>query len=347
MEDPDGETRPSFFKFWKRSKDDKPVVFVSSDNQTRGAPATAEEKAQHRREQVKKAQAKHRQMKTNYVKKLELDVIRIRSAIEEAERECESFRKENEVMRSMLGWTKPLPSLPPTAPVPLSSVDETRSQEQTWPLEPSVPAPMQGDPTGFSFYQTVTLSMDDTVNQPCYQITSPSSRSEQNPLELSAEGEVLAINFILALEHICWDHFHLSGFPAPNGSGDDSGTESCHTLMASTFCASSMPKAMYENRKGAPAETVAKSLAWQTSGLTLQNLHLLASSINGGDLELTPVQGWFELAQRYEPSVLFKSEVMQALKRELEGVVKCPHMGAMIEREAFESVVERVITPHI
>jgi hypothetical protein len=60
-------------------------------------------------------------------------------------------------------------------------------------------------------------------------------------------------------------------------------------------------------------------------------------------LELTPVQAWFELAGRYPPEVLLREDVLGALKRELAPVVKCPHFGAVMEREAYESVVGRVL----
>lgn len=90
-----------------------------------------------------------------------------------------------------------------------------------------------------------------------------------------------------------------------------------------------------------------RSLTWQTAGLTLQNLHRLASSLNTPDKELTPVQGWFELASIYSAEVLLNKEVINSLKREFVGVVKCVGFGAVIEREAFDSVVGRVIGEHI
>lgn len=83
------------------------------------------------------------------------------------------------------------------------------------------------------------------------------------------------------------------------------------------------------------------------SGLTLQSLHGLASSINPADLDLTPVQAWFELAARYPIDVLLRRDVEDRLKREFVGVVKCPHYGAAIERGAFESICARVLGPEI
>lgn len=85
-------------------------------------------------------------------------------------------------------------------------------------------------------------------------------------------------------------------------------------------------------------------VSWQSRGLTLQSLHGLATSLNPGDLELTPVQAWFELAQAFDIDLLLSPTVIDNLKREFHGVVKCIHYGALIERQAFESVVCRVIS---
>lgn len=41
--------------------------------------------------------------------------------------------------------------------------------------------------------------------------------------------------------------------------------------------------------------------------------------------------------------VLLRGDVLEGLKRELGGVVKCPHFGACIDRGVFEGVVESVM----
>jgi hypothetical protein len=79
-------------------------------------------------------------------------------------------------------------------------------------------------------------------------------------------------------------------------------------------------------------------ISWPASGLTLHSLYGLASSVNPSDLDLAPVQAWFELAARYPLEMLLRKDVEDRLKREFVGVVKCPHYGAAIERGAFESI---------
>ena len=132
--------------------------------------------------------------------------------------------------------------------------------------------------------------------------------------------------------------------------------------MASTFCLSNAPAAVYEVKKAfrttssspfSPSSSSSASkaaspvISWQSSGLTLQALYGLASSLCAGDKELTPVQAWFELAERYPVELLLSKPVLEALKREFIGVVRCIHFGAVIERDAFESVVGRVMAAHI
>lgn len=88
-------------------------------------------------------------------------------------------------------------------------------------------------------------------------------------------------------------------------------------------------------------------LSWHTSGLTLRSLYELACSLNpADDVEVTPVQAWFELVGRFGAEAIMAEGVLESLKREFVGVVKCPHYGASLERAAFESVVGRVLGVH-
>lgn len=211
---------------------------------------------------------------------------------------------------------------------------------------------------GLGADKTVSLVVDKVMEQACYQIV-PEVSGEVGPPQLPAGEEDVAINFILAydahpkcspvshvanpvhrLEHICWDHFHPSDFLNPEL--EESFNETGHALMASTFCAATAPEALYPLPKEANIVPEGPSPSWGAGGLTLQNLRLLASSLTPGDAEVTPVQVWFELVERYGAAALL-GEAMEALKREFVGVVKCPHFGAVLEREAFESVVGRVM----
>ncbi len=155
------------------------------------------------------------------------------------------------------------------------------------------------------------------------------------------------------MEHICWDHFDHSNFEP---STEPTGLEYGHTLMASSLALRTAPGTVFDQvittkqnmRSPDPttrAAPIPPAVSWQVSGLTLQNLYGLARSVNPSDLDITPVQAFFEWADQYPLAVLLRPDILDQLKRELIGVVKCPHFGAVIERGACESVVGRVLGP--
>ncbi|WDK13975.1 hypothetical protein CGRA01v4_05256 [Colletotrichum graminicola] len=191
----------------------------------------------------------------------------------------------------------------------------------------------------------VTMRKDDTLGTPCFRIasSSPTVFHSLAPDQLTPEQEITAINLILAMEHICWDHFNPRDFPA---HADPCKAASGHTMMASTMCMSSAPTRVHRSIRRGEAED--KTHTWSAdtgtgSALSLKSLLALAKTLNPGDIELTPVQAWFELAARYGTAALMRDNVIEALKREFCGVVTCIHFGAIIERDAFESVVTRVM----
>jgi len=113
---------------------------------------------------------------------------------------------------------------------------------------------------------------------------------------------------------------------------------------------SSAPDNIYKERKSvkrSSSKSPPPALSWRTSGISLESLRGLAMSLNPGDKELTPVQAWFELAAHYHTGLLLDSDLMESLKREFVGVVRCVHFGAVIERQAFESIVGRVLGPYV
>lgn len=125
--------------------------------------------------------------------------------------------------------------------------------------------------------------------------------------------------------------------------------------MASSLALQSAPRAVFSAvsratpllRRAAPRDLppAEEACEWSAAGLTLQALHGLACSISDSAVEVAPVQAWFELAARVPGEVLMRREVLEALKRELAPIVRCPHFGAQMERGAFESVVGRVLGP--
>ncbi len=126
--------------------------------------------------------------------------------------------------------------------------------------------------------------------------------------------------------------------------------------MASSLALRTAPSSIFSSiaqstdkprKKSTGGPPVPEDVSWQASGLTLQSLYGLANSLNTSDREITPVQAWFELASQYPLALLLRPDIVNALKRELLGMVKCLHYGALIERSAFESVVGRIVGPEL
>ncbi|OTA99560.1 hypothetical protein M426DRAFT_16318 [Hypoxylon sp. CI-4A] len=405
-------SRPSFANYWKRTKAKaQNIKFVSSSlepagpskdaGQSQQQDHDAQAKAQARRAQVRKAQIQHRQRKANYTKQLEMDVARLRDLIEQAGQETMLLRSQNDFIRQHLQGTIHPSLLPPVPTLSLSS------------------AP--GAPYSAPEYTVTLTSSTETLSTPVFQIertsasTSTASLSglssrQETPRDapsptLSEAQTDHAINFILGLERICWNHFHPSYYDHENY--DPEGKEHGHSLMASAIALQSAPSSVWEQigaekerrkqqqqqvptpqqpQSSASASTSASTstapppppsqpfanpntsntsnttsnttttilTSWQTPAepqetrdtcLTLESLHGLASTLNPPDAELAPVQAWFEIERLYGVATVLDAERMDSLRVELETDVDCLHFGAVIQRVAFEAVLERVLGP--
>ncbi|CAK7216452.1 hypothetical protein SCUCBS95973_002817 [Sporothrix curviconia] len=236
------------------------------------------------------------------------------------------------------------------------------------------------NPSGSAFPTTPISPLDpgfvpnfhtDLASAPAASSTVVSSGADK----LSAMAYILpnltvaqthqVVNFVLALEHVCWGHAGHS-FHEPDA---EICADSGHALMATNLFLREAPEGVFSsietsakdmtafttNTEPANPEATAQhmqahqasqGLTWQAPDITLQTLYGLAVSLNPiSEMELAPVQAWFELAARYPLSVLLRLDVLNALKREFVGVVRCLYFGAVMERVAFESVVQRVIEP--
>lgn len=112
--------------------------------------------------------------------------------------------------------------------------------------------------------------------------------------------------------------------------------------MASTHYLSTAPASVFVSHA---TRNVPQSESWSSPALALEQLHGLSQNLNVQDFEVTPVQAWFRMVQddrRMVESVM-KEGVMETLKRELGGLVRCKGFGAVIGIDEFERVVEEVL----
>ncbi|RYP24039.1 hypothetical protein DL765_000767 [Monosporascus sp. GIB2] len=375
------------------------------DGEDGGDNRTASAKAQARRAQVRKAQIQHRQRKANYTKQLEMDAVRLRDEIARAESERAALRGENDTIRRRLAMAgvKVPPALQQSQPQAATAMvglpaDTPGKASSPADLMSGSASTMSASPSSVQYI--VSLDMSE-MNSPAYQVyrtSTPSSGDAGGPagtsndpgpaatgddgFDLTDAQTDYAINFILALEHVCWDHFHSSYFSYANY--DEAADESTHMLMASALALRSAPASVFDQmtevrqhlqanpsravytpssshphsqaqtqrhqqeQQKPPPPPIPSPICWQqppgpaAAGLSLGSLRRLAEALNPPDVELAPVQAWFEIARACGPAAVRDAALMDFLKRELARAVRCVHFGAAIPRHAFDDVVGRV-----
>ncbi|RWA07468.1 hypothetical protein EKO27_g7637, partial [Xylaria grammica] len=278
--------QPSFTGYWKRSKDQqatKNLTFVSSklgqpsaDGENETEPF-AEAKAKARRQQVRNAQRQHRQRKANYTKQLEMDITKLRDDIARVEQEVENLRSQNGTIRSQLA--SGIQAAPIAAPIatPIASdmlSADTADMAFSTSLAPNYTVSIDTSENvgGPAFYVSrasppsqATSSKAATRSHATETLSSatPSSTTGTSledvammEMALSEEQTDQAINFILALEHCCWNHVDQSCFehhghhhqhpqpeekPACDEPEPEPETLNGHALMATTLALQSAP----------------------------------------------------------------------------------------------------------
>ncbi|KAK8124748.1 uncharacterized protein PG998_000507 [Apiospora kogelbergensis] len=340
--------RPSFTKFWKRLRS-KPGPrrnnnFVSvnpaapdgrgpRDGGEGGGDAS---KAEARRAQVRRAQIQHRERKANYAKGLEADIVRLRGDIELCRTDCRRLAGDNQgdaaAADGLCGCRYGGDTFGAGAGAPSYSFD----------FDPGC---------------VVSLNVNESLGSPSFQAHWRTTAGYEAPADFTETSQTLdpaSEKGERCLEHTCWDHFKEVDFqlrdtdqppamPAVTESvtGDiDHDPDHGHTLMLSAMALQQAPESVVqslENRNatcGAASSTnisprapySAKtdgSITWPVTGLTLESLHGLASALNPPDLELTPVQAWFEMVREYGSRAVLEEDndgsVLDRLVAELRG----------------------------
>ncbi|KAK7952131.1 uncharacterized protein PG986_007859 [Apiospora aurea] len=445
-DDKESSLRPSFAKFWKKLKPKsgphRNLTFVSANPGLPNGPAApgsgalrqqrhdeGADKAETRRAQVRRAQLQHRQRKANYAKGMEMDIVRLRDAIERCKADCRGLAGENRSMREQLASVTMMSEPPPqqqqqqqqaplgadqAVPSVMPGIDCSMTMAESEidgisnPLPPTDGSVGDTDPAATwaasSFFSSepdymTYLSVDKNPGSPAFQVTRDMKPDQEWRAgfveEVQAPGSTLgraddqvelardpeeetyrAINFILALEHTCWDHFTTAHFQLYDGNqppSANSAVTSCsagdvddpchgHNLMLSAMALQQAPGSVLQNIEKvaaaapAPAGSISSpgeipqadmggSVTWRTTGLTLESLHSLAATLNPPDLELAPVQAWFEMVREYGQEAVLDNDgrVLDTLISELRGSFKCLSFGAVIERTAFDAVLRRVL----
>ncbi|TGO55224.1 hypothetical protein BCON_0095g00380 [Botryotinia convoluta] len=213
--------------------------------------------------------------------------------------------------------------------------------------------------SGTSSGSHINIQFDEFLNASCLHLSEPSDSStkEHWAIDLSKPlpplpGQVsvpanavqkpspdislVAINFILALEHPCRTHFHhIQDTPPPfDPAGDPSG----HELMASTHIFAQAPLEAFNESTS--------EVSWLSSSVSLAQLYAMSQSLPVSDFEITPVQAWFMIAEKYHNGIekVVGTKTMNNLKRGLGSLSRCFQFGAVMDVDSFWEVVDDVMT---
>ncbi|QSZ37773.1 hypothetical protein DSL72_008872, partial [Monilinia vaccinii-corymbosi] len=214
--------------------------------------------------------------------------------------------------------------------------------------------------SGTSIGSHVSIQFDEFVNASCLHISDSSRSSSRGPgvmdlskplpplpghvsiphntsqIPSSPDLSIIAINFILALEHPCRIHFHHTPDPPP--PFDPNGNPSGHELMASTHIFAHAPAEAFNDP--------APESSWSSSLMSLAQLHAMSQSLPPPDYEITPVQAWFKIAEKYHHEIekVVETSRIEGLKRGLGSLSRCYRFGAVMDVEGFWEVVDEVMT---
>ncbi|KAI0430564.1 hypothetical protein F5Y09DRAFT_341497 [Xylaria sp. FL1042] len=410
----------------------QPSAQVENEDQTE---PFADAKAKARRQQVRNAQRQHRLRKANYTKQLEMDITKLRDDIAKVEQELETLRSQNGAIRSQLacgasgGEEQQQQQHQPPAAVAAVTGAAPLGMPSSSPVDMTMTMADMAFSTSLAPHYIVSLDMAESLGTPAFYVSrsSPSlhgssssssggkatateTMSSATPAStvgtslddvaimettLSEEQIDQAINFILALEHCCWNHVDKSCFEHHHHHHHHQQQDvhaACpgerlngHTLMATTLALQGAPSAVFTRMNDlqqqmnnastttttttttttniSPSPSLSPAtitttapttgeggrgrgggqLAWPSRALTLTNLRRLAGTLNASAAELAPVQAWFELASLYGVAVATDGAVLERVKRELAGEVRCVMFGAAVQRDVFEAVLKRVI----
>ncbi|KAL8996662.1 MAG: hypothetical protein Q9169_003886 [Polycauliona sp. 2 TL-2023] len=301
-----------------------------------------------RREQVRHAQRTHRQRTQNYIKTLEEEVVRLRGSEGDLKSDNKKLANQVDVLRTALVLANvPLPAgfegspqlaQPRSLDSDLSASISYRTDSSNhqrlhidWPEPPN----QQRAPTFLPQVPTDDFAPDYS-NHEDWNIEAKPLPAPPQDIGSTAENSVsvmgtwtldtpeVAIDFVLALEHVCMGHI-------PHPAAPPSDEPNNHALLMSTALVARGPRPPQLNS------------SWSADGSMIKGLLNLASAINLQG-EITPVEAWHRLRQ-YPGFSRLNKWAFENIKARLSAAVECREFGAVIDEEVFLFTLGNVLGP--
>ncbi|CEO60906.1 hypothetical protein PMG11_05374 [Penicillium brasilianum] len=263
-----------------------------------------------RREQVRRAQKKHRERKENHCRQLEDELYRLYNLIT-TEEELQNLRSENDILRDiMLRHSKPLPPDIPSKDTSWAEVRFTNNgghdQRLQVKLPDQRPAPQVDNCAGPS-------TEPSSIQSNCAS-TEVSGISDSTYHDSGLNIAQLGIDFVLSIERPCLFHTHCPNTEEPSG----------HALSMQGILLSGAPQDLHDQS------------TWEVSARQLQKLFELSGCL-GLDGYITPVQAWNRIISRLDWEQILDAK-LESLRSAMIPHVKCYGFGALIEDDVFEDL---------
>ncbi|KAJ5239300.1 hypothetical protein N7468_003919 [Penicillium chermesinum] len=274
-----------------------------------------------RREQVRRAQKKHRERHENRCRALEDELHRLYGLLAEAD-ELQGLRYENEVLRDiMIRHSIPLPvGMKPQRPS-LAEVTFFTDDGHHQFLQVKMPEYDHGS--------------SHTASQPCANghelaypdMHAPLGRLGNPQLQMGQASDEssyahtpnfiqMGVDFVLSLERPCLFHTRAPDTDEPSG----------HAMSMQGMLLARAPEDLHDQT------------AWEVPAQQLAKLFELSGSL-GLEGYITPVQAWNRINSRLGFPHL-PLEKLEALRCAMVPYVKCYGFGALIEEQIFEDLLE-------
>ncbi|ODM17686.1 hypothetical protein SI65_06474 [Aspergillus cristatus] len=271
-----------------------------------------------RREQVRRAQKKHREGKRNRCRMLEDELHSLYNAITMAH-ELRDLRFENKILRDIMSrHSIPVPpDIRQQAPS-FAEVTFINNAGHHQLLQVKLP----GDENGSYERRTQVPPTSQDIHVPSSPRAGPAKPSNEKRDETCFSKGVISqmgVDFVLSLERPCLFHTRAPGEQEPSG----------HAISMQGILLSGAPQNLRDHA------------VWEVPAQQLDKLFELSGCL-GLDGYITPVQAWNRIISRFDKTQLFDGR-LERLRSSMIPHIKCYGFGALIEEKIFEDLMENTV----
>ncbi|RMY22663.1 hypothetical protein D0867_02569 [Hortaea werneckii] len=312
-----------------KSQNSAPIAHSSKDPDLLQSPAA------HRRQQVYRAQKRHRDRKTDYVESLEAEIARLRHLDAVVNNEKCVLEHQNQAMKIFLaGHNLDEGSASKHFHISSASQGDSSSLGSDAAIDVRFDAKIGHERTFLDFGKDHT---DSTLDREGSQKLQSRPNSPPNNME-SWE----ALDFILALEWPCRNHIHHHAINPSSAQRD------AETTNVSQSHALTATQTVYSCALEPPgSQTAAKKPGWHLPYSEIEKLVTLSAQLPLNDDMMTPAQVYsticLEVPLSSPDGDTSRSRIMEALKVPLSRKVSCFGFGAALRAVDFYEVFDDAV----